>query len=37
MAIDDCNNLIKSDKYNTGGYYLRGCGYEKLNNINQAI
>jgi len=36
-SIDDCNSLIAIDSENTGAYYVRGCCYEKLGNLEQSI
>ena len=36
-AIEDCTKLIKIDKTCSGAYYIRGCAFEKLSKLDQAV
>ena len=36
-AIEDCNLLLSLDPDNTGAYYVRGCCYEKMGNLESSI
>lgn len=36
-AIEDCHRLLNIDKRNVGAYYIIGCAYEKLQEIETAI
>lgn len=36
-AIIDCNSLLEIDHKNVGAYYIVGCAYEKLGDIDQGI
>ena len=32
-AIQDCNSLMKLDPQNAGAFYIRGCAFEKLSQL----
>ena len=36
-AISDCMKLLKIDEKNVGGYYILGCAYERLGQIDRGI
>jgi len=36
-AIQDCNALMELMPENAGAYYIRGCAFEKLDYIEEAI